>query len=220
MKNFRIIPFLLLDFALSTVWLLYDYRGAAHPAKEVAGLPALWICPLLILLAGWGIGALTRLFKQPRPYSFYTGHIAALLAALVLFLINVSSDRQFERMYGNIESNQANRTNTPYPEDTACQARAFDLLDKRFADRNSYRITDLFSENIYDTIHSVHTKIHVSWFEYYLVSNPDYCLCARLETYNDTTVIVYVNSNCTKPDFSIRKAKKDSLANIFNKLEQ
>jgi len=214
MKILKVLLFLILNALITLIWLLPtcdDFNSAIH-------LPAIWIFPILIVLFGFVISwLLTFVKKANKADTLLIGQLISFSAAIIFCSIEFVSDWQHDKQYGNMEWNRANRNNTFYPEDSVYQIKAFDALEKNFTDKNSFRITDLFSDNQYTIINSMATKIHISWFGYFKSNNPNLLLCAKYRTYNDTIEIVYYNSIATSnQDFMTRKNKNDSILKFAN----
>jgi len=217
MKIIRVILFLLLNSALTILWFWYG----GEKFKYVILLPAIWVFPIIIVSFGFFIDKLLSLIKTNKKItSFYIGQLLSLIVAIIYCLVDAYSDWQHIKTFGNIEYNRANRNNTFFPVDTTYQARAFDALENNFIDKNSFRITDLFSDNKDSVINSTTTQIHISWFSYYLENDPKTILCAKYRVFNDTVINDYFNSKAmTNSDFCNRKEYKDRLLKAVEKYE-
>lgn len=221
MKTLRIITFLLIYVIITFLWLLYDRRNIfdKHTTSEILQLPAIWVFPILMLGIGLLLGRLYLYFKKTIQNHFIFGQLTCLIITFLFFIYTFISDREHEKQFGNFEYNRANRDNTFFPADTSYQIKAYDALERNFQDKNSFRITDLFSDNIDTVLNLVPTKIHISWFEYYLSKEPNKFLCAKYYVFNDTLINAYINEDITKNfDFKRRKAYKDSLLKIIDSL--
>jgi hypothetical protein len=215
MKTLRIVIILLIYIAITFLWLLYD----RHTVKEILQLPAIWVFPILMILIGLLLSGLYSSFKKTKSKNFIFGQLTCLVITFLLFIYAFISDWQHEKRFGNLESNRANRDNTFFPADTFYQIKAYDALESNFSDKNSFRITDLFSDNIDTVINSVPTNIHISWFEYYLSNEPKKFLCAKYYVFNDTLINEYINADAANnSDFRKRKAYKDSLLKFVDSL--
>ncbi|MEO7209667.1 MAG: hypothetical protein ABIY35_01880 [Chitinophagaceae bacterium] len=219
MKILRIVAFLFIYFTITFLWLLYDRRKLfgspqlfGSPIIEVLQLPAIWIFPILMIVAGLLFTIPYSYFRKTKTRTFILGQLTCLGITTLLFLYTFISDLQHEKQFGNFENNRANRDNTFFLADTIYQIKAYDALEKNFSDKNSFRITDLFSDTKDTVINSLSTKVHISWFEYYLSEDPKKFLCAKYLVFNDTIMTEYINSDATKQlDFKNRKMYKDSL---------
>jgi hypothetical protein len=221
MKTLRIVTFLILYVIITFFWLLYDRRNAfdKHTIGEVFQLPAIWVFPILMILIGLLLGRLYLFFKETKQRHFMFGQLTCITIAFLLFTNTFISDREHEKQFGNFDYNRANRDNTFFPADSSYQIKAYDALESNFQDKNSFRITDLFSDNVDTVINSVPTKIHISWFEYYLSSKPSEILCAKYYVFNDTLINAYINEEAKiNFDFKRRKAYQDSLLKVIDSL--
>ncbi len=226
MKILRIAALLLIYFAINFLWLLYDRRKLfdsprlfGNPINDILQLPAIWLFPIVMFLAGRLFSIPYSYFKKTKTKSFGLGHLTCIVITILLFLHTFISDVQYEKQFGNFDNNRANRVNTFYLADTVYQAKAYDELESNFSDKNSFRITDLFSEKKDTLIHSVPTKMHVAWFVYFLTENPDKHLCAKYLVFNDTVISEYLNRDVTtQSDFKTRKMYKDSLLRFTDSL--
>jgi hypothetical protein len=147
------------------------------------------------------------------------GQLTCIAITFLLFGYTFISDVQHEKKFGNFEYNRATRDYTFYPVDTPYQRKAFDALESNFPDKNSFRITDLISDDKDTVINSIPTKIYIAWFEYYQSAEPKKFLCAKYYVSNDTLINVYLNEDATKNfDFRKRKTFKDSLLRVVDSL--
>ena len=182
-------------------------------------LPAIWVFPIFMLTFGLILGRLYLYFKKTAHKHFIFGQLTCIAITSLLFIYTFISDREHEKKFGNLDYNRANRDNTFFPADTSYQIRAYDALESNFQDKNSFRITDLFSDNIDTVLNAVPTKIHISWFEYYLTNEPNRFLCAKYYVFNDTLINAYINEEAIKNfDFKNRKVYKDSLVKVIDSL--
>ena len=221
MKTLRIITFILIYFIITFLCLLYDRRNAfdKHTIGDIFQLPAIWVFPILMLIIGLLLSRLYLHFKKTAQKHFICGQLTCIAIAFLLFIYTFISDKEYQKKFGNVENNRANRNNTFFPADTLYQIKAYDALESNFQDKNSFRITDLFSDNIDTILNSVPTKIHISWFEYYLSNKPNRFLCAKYYVFNDTLINAYINDDATKNfDFKRRKAYKDSILRVIDSL--
>ena len=222
MKPLRIAAFLLFYAIITFLWLLYDRRNVfdKHTVTDILHLPALWVFPMLMMFVGLILGRLYAYYKKTSKRSFIIGQLDCAVLTLFLFGYTYISDARHEKLFGNFEYNRATREYTFYPEDSAYQRRAFDALESNFSDKNSFRITDLISDDKDTVVNSIRTKLYVAWFEYYKNTNPKKYLCAKYYVFNDTTVNLYRDQDVTKNfDFSKRKAFKDSLLRVVDNLD-
>jgi hypothetical protein len=218
MKILRIVVLLAIYFIITFSWQLYNYRNVLgkfigrNPVREILQLPAMWVLPIVMIVVGIFFGLLYSLFRKTKNRSFILGQATCLAISALLFLYKFIADWQHEKQFGNLEYNRSARADTFFPADTSYQIKAFDALEGNFSDKNSFRITDLFSDNKDTMINSVLTQVHISWYEYYLNKDPKRILCAKYLVFNDTITTEYVNSDVTKQvDFKVRKMYKDSL---------
>ena len=215
MKSLRIVTFLFIYSIITFLWLLYDRRTIS----EALQLPAIWVCPILMFIIGFLFSRLYSYFKKTKNEHFIWGHLTCLTCVFLFFIYTFVTDWHHDKQFGNFENNRANRDITSFPTDKVYQTKAYDALESNFPDKNSFRITDLFSDNIDTIINSVPTKIHVSWFEYYLNNEPKKYLCAKYYVFNDTIITGYLNEAVTRNfDFIKRKAYKDSLIKLVGSL--
>ncbi len=221
MKNLRIVTFLFIYITITFLWLLYDRRNAfdRHTISDVLQLPAIWVFPILMLVIGFVLSRLYSYFKKTTHKRFIVGQLICIAIAFLLFTYMFISDRQHEKLFGNFDYNRANRGNTFFPADTVFQTKAYDALESNFQDKNSFRIRDLFSDNFDTIINSVPTKIHISWFEYYLSNDPNKYLCAKYYVFKDTLINVYINEDVTNNfDFRKKKLYRDSLLKVIDSI--
>jgi hypothetical protein len=172
-----------------------------------------------MLTVGLLLKALIGFVTRTRHNYFIHGQLACIAVTFLLFGYTYTSDMQHEKQFGNFDSNRANRANTFFESDTLTQIRAYDALESQFSDKNSFRITDLFSDNIDTVIENISYKIHVSWFEYYLSREPTKLLGAKYYVLADTVINAYINVDVNKNlDFRRRKAYKNRLQKIIDSL--
>ena len=221
MKTLRIVSFLVIYVSITFLWLLYDRRNIFdnHTLSDIFQLPAIWVFPILMIVVGLLFGWLYSNFNKKKNKNFILGQLTCLVITFLSFIYTLISDQQHEKRFGNINNNRANRNNTFYPVDTVYQIKAYNALIRNFSDENSFRITELFSGNKDTVINSVSTKMHISWFGYYLNKDRNRVLCAKYLVFNDTVVTEYVNRDAaTNLDFINRKMYKDSLLKLVDSL--
>ena len=221
MKTLRIVTFLIIYAIITFLWLLYDRRNIydKHIVSDILQLPAIWVFPILMIVIGLILSRLYSYFKKTTHKDFIFGQLTCIGITFLLFIYTFISNRQHEKLYGNFEYNRATRNYTFYRDDTAYQIKAYDALESNFSDKNSFRITDLFSDDKDTNLNSVPTKIYIAWFEYYLSNQPKKFLCAKYYVFNDTLINAYLNDDATKKfDFKKRKAFKDSLLRVVDSL--
>jgi cell division protein FtsL len=225
MRYRRIIFFLLFYCGLTVIWLLYDrrYLFITHTLSDIFSdiiqLPAIWVFPIVTYIIGLLFSKLSPFIFKNRTgtYHFFVGQLMILILTATFFLIALFNDLSYEKKFGNIEFNRLNRSNTFFPIDSTHQSKAFDALESNFVDKNSFRLTDLFSDNKDSIVNNTPTQIHICWFSYFKVEDPKKVLCAKYRVYNDTLIADYFNSNAeTNSDFIKRKGYKDSLMRIVN----
>jgi len=223
MNTLRIVAFLFIYVTITFLWLLYDRRNIfdRHTVREVLQLPAIWVFPILMLIVGLLLSQLYSYFKKTKNKYFIWGQLTCLTSVFFFFIYTFISDWQHDKQFGNFENNRVNRDNTFFQTDTAYQIKAYDALESNFSDKNSFRITDLFSDKKDTVINSVLTQMHISWFEYYLNKEPNKFLCAKYRVFNDTVINDYLNSDVRlNLDFNKRKAYKDSLLKFVDSLDE
>lgn len=221
MKTRRTITFLLIYVVITFLWLWYERRYTVdkHVISRILQLPAIWVFPILMIAIGLILSRLYSYFKRTTDRYFVLGQLACIAITFLLFIYTFISDRKHEKQYGNFEYNRATRDYTYYPADSAYQRKAFDALESNFSDKNSFRITDLISDDKDTVINSVPTKFYVAWFEYYQSKEPNKFLCAKYYVSNDTVINAYLNEEVTRNfDFTKRKAFKDSLIRVVDSL--
>lgn len=221
MKYLRIFIFLFIYVIITFLWLLYDRRNGfdKHTIRDILQLPAIWVFPTLMIIVGVVLGRLYSYFKKTTSKYFILGQFTCIAIIFLLFGYTFISDQQHEKQFGNFEYNRAMREYTFYSVDTPYQRKAFDALESKFPDKNSFRINDLFSDDKETVINSVPTKIYIAWFEYYRSTEPEKFLCAKYYVFDDTLINVYLNQDATKNfDFQKRKALRDSLSRVVDSL--
>jgi hypothetical protein len=222
MKPLRILAFLLFYGFITFLWLLYDRRNVLdkHTVTEILGLPAIWVFPIIMIIVGLILGRLYSYFKKTSTKYFIIGQLSCIALTFLLFGYTYISDVHHEKLVGNFEYNRATREYTFYPDDSPYQRKAFDALEGNFSDKNSFRITDLISDDKDTIVNSMPIKLYVAWFEYYKSADTKKRLCAKYYVFNDTTINVYRDEDVTKNfDFTKRKALKDSLLRAVDSLD-
>lgn len=223
MKTLRIVTFLLIYVIITFLWLLYDRRNIydKHTVSEILRLPAIWVFPILMIASGLILSRLYSYFKKTTHKYFIFGQVTCITITFLFFIYTFISDRHHEKLFGNYDYNRATRNYTYYPDDTAYQIKAYDALESNFSDKNSFRITDLFSDDKDTNVNSIPTKVYIAWFEYYLSNEHKKFLCAKYYVSNDTLINAYLNDDATKNfDFKKRKAFKDSLIRVVDSLSE
>lgn len=221
MKSLHKITFLLIYVVITLLWLLYDRRNilSRQTIGEILLPPAIWVLPILMFGLGFLLSLPYSYLKDTKHKNFFWGHSTCMACMFMFFMYTFIADWQHDKKFGNFENNRANRANTFFANDKVYQVKAYDALESNFADKNSFRITDLFSDNFDTSLNSIPTKIHISWFEYYSMTEPTRSLCAKYYVFNDTVVTEYFNEEVIQnSDFKKRKAFKDSLTNLMEEL--
>ena len=116
-----------------------------------------------MIVIGLILSRLYSYFKKTTHKYFIFGQLTCIAITFLLFIYTFICDRQHETLFGNFEYNRATRNYTFYPDDTAYQIKAYDALESNFFDKNSFRITDLFSDDKNTDVNSVPTKIYIAW---------------------------------------------------------
>jgi hypothetical protein len=172
-----------------------------------------------MLMIGLVFSRLHLYFRKTKHSNLIWGQLTCVSISFLLFIYTFVSDRAHEKKFGNFEYNRGNRDNTFFEADKSYQIKAFAALESNFEDKNSFRITDLFSES-FDTIaNSIPSKVHISWFEYYRSNDPNKVLCAKYYVLNGNLINAYINDDAKENlDYKQRKLYKTNLERIVDSL--